>query len=180
MRAKIAAVLHIKWKVTAQRYEATRGGDVFKPIRSGYREYVLCNESMIAEWSMGTPEIVDELRRERDLIRSLSSEFSAVDNPGLTASWTALDFGEIWAKPSTTSPFVDDYARALAFPMVPGYAPTGENLAALARSLDSTLDQGAELRVVPRLPFELAPVAEELRMQQLQQAQPVGPTVFED
>lgn len=165
MKEKIAAVLHIKWKVTARRYEATRGGEVFKPIRSGYREYVICNEAMVAEWSMGTREIVDELRRERDLMQALSSEFDAVGNPGLTAAWSTVDFGQIWSSTSKTSTFVDDYGRALAFPMVASYSPTKDNLAAIASSLDATRDQGAEVRVIPNFAFDATPVPEHLRLE---------------
>ncbi|MFO0660112.1 MAG: HIT family protein [Polyangiaceae bacterium] len=152
-RDKIAAVVHIKWKVSSKRFELTPRGETFVPVRTGYREVVVVNESMIEEWSMGTAEILDELKREAKTLRALAATFGELGDPGQTAAWSQLDFTGLWAKPRSES-LVEAYGRALAFPMVDGYSPTRAHLEAIAASLEATLDQGREARVSPKIVFD--------------------------
>jgi hypothetical protein len=42
------------------------------PPQATYREYVLCNESMIESWSVGTPDIASELADERALLDAIA------------------------------------------------------------------------------------------------------------
>ena len=43
--------------------------------REAYREYVLCNESMIESWSIGTERIAGEIRDSADLLESAAKYF---------------------------------------------------------------------------------------------------------
>lgn len=41
---------------------------------ASYREYVLCNEAMVAAWAVGTQDIVDELAAEADALSALADQ----------------------------------------------------------------------------------------------------------
>lgn len=90
-----------------------------KTATAPFREYVLCNEEQIESWSVGTDEIRLELDAERALLRALAEEsFASIP------SWRALDpsLGGVWH-------------ASLAFDNE-RYAPTRENLLAIATALD--------------------------------------------
>lgn len=119
--------------------------------RPPFREYVICNESMIERWSVGTAEIARELTLEADAIDALRRHFMAnrADAPPLHA-WSAQMAGSIWpAGPSDGSP-VAIYEGTLAFANEL-YQPSAEALAALAERLRA---------VAPRSPLRGHPAIE--------------------
>ncbi len=91
-----------------------------------FREFVLCNESMIAEWSIGTPEIARVLDEDLAAVQSLAVT-------GLPADAEQL------------------YASALAFD-TPRHRPTRENLHAMALLLEDAV-RDTPFVVVPNVPF---------------------------
>lgn len=108
--------------------------------KTHFREYVLCNESMIESWSYGTPEALAELRASAELLAGLAKE------------------------PDAGAP----YLATLAFPDVPAYAPTAQNALGLERtmraavtaqthpSIDKTVTlkfDGAAVALPPKRPF---------------------------
>ena len=109
-----------------------------------FREYVLVNESMIAEWSLGTDAIARVLAADARAVRDLAgrdlSDEAASDH---------------WSKPG---PRVEDaYAASIAFD-TPRHRPTRKNLAALAASLEALPPEKGPFVVVPTVAFQsLAP-----------------------
>lgn len=103
-----------------------------------FREYVLVNESMIAEWSMGTASISQVLAADVRTVRELAG-----------ASLLNEAASEHWAEPGTR--LEDLYAASIAFDTA-RHRPTPENLGALARSLESVA-QPSPLVVVPTVAF---------------------------
>jgi len=113
-------------------YGTFRGGD------SGYREFIIGNESMVEEWSLGTPEI--RARLDSDLSR-LQTFFDRVRPCPLqedAASWN-LDVVCSWSLGTVLNMSeLDAYQAALAMPS-PGYLPAAQPLAALIETLQASL-----------------------------------------
>jgi hypothetical protein len=106
-----------------------------------YREYVLCNESMIASWSLATPAIASVI---------------AEDMKNLTALAAAAPLkGDLERS----------FAEMLAFD-VPHYRPTRENLEAAARAMELARQEGPALTVRPTRRFDAnaAPALVHVRM----------------
>jgi hypothetical protein len=87
--------------------------------RAAFREYVLCNEAMIASWSVGTPEIAAEIADERALLQQLAGPLGAE-----RFSPAQLALG--WRAPQSEQPLAQEqrlgvlYSATLAF-AVPAY-----------------------------------------------------------
>jgi hypothetical protein len=96
-----------------------------------YREYVLCNEAMIAAWSLATPAVAGAIA---DDIKKLNALAEAAPLTG--------DLERV-------------YSETLAF-HVPHYRPTRENLAAAARALSDSQQEGAPFTVRPTRKFDAA------------------------
>lgn len=82
-----------------------------------YREYVVCNDAMIAAWSIATPEIADELAAERALVAALAPGFAALDRRAQRAApvtaWTARRTdGDLLAAWHATLAFANERYRA--------------------------------------------------------------------
>ncbi len=96
-------------------------------VGAQFREFVLCNESMIESWEIGTDEIARELADEADLLEHLGQQIGdrtigpTPDTPG----------GQF-------PPYQDDYTAALALISDPFYVMTRQRLAALAHVLRAT------------------------------------------
>jgi hypothetical protein len=127
--SRLAAVLHVRT-------------DPKTPIP--HREYVLCNESMVAEWSLGT-------RAEQDAIGQDLSLLS-----GLRAA--SIPSGP--ARPHWTGPLSDDatpdgvalFAQALAFDSE-RYRSSPDSLDAIADALRHVEPAGRALTVTPKATF---------------------------
>lgn len=105
-----------------------------------YREYVVCNPSMVAAWSIATPEIHAELSAELDLVLALRT-LAAPDltTPAVTA-WPRSLHGR---HASTT---LDRWHAVLAFDTA-RYRPLPRQLAHLARALGAYDPAGVALSV---------------------------------
>ena len=129
--SRLAAIYHV-----AKRSESTDGVSTF-------REYVLCSESQIAEWSYGTLAIKQRLEREEALVRSLASH----------APPDALRLSTpppVW---SSTPPKLprDYYHGAIAF-LNDNYRFTQASLKATADEV-AAIVSGAPLVIEPKVAF---------------------------
>lgn len=122
-----------------------QGRDTFSKCSGGYREFILGNEAMIEEWSLGTEAIRDQLAEDATMIEALLEEVRA-DPPALNAA----DFNALvacqWDYQPVTS--LDAYARCLSMPSE-NYAPLPAQLAALAEALRAGLFEPDPLIVTP-------------------------------
>jgi hypothetical protein len=121
--SRLAAVYHVR----------TKGAT---PI--AHREYVLCNESMIAEWSLATPAIAQAVAEDRALLAALAQ--SPPPNAPAAVHWKAGG---------------DDvlYATALAFDN-DRYRSTAENLRAIESALGKADGSGPPLVHAPTAKFD--------------------------
>ncbi|MEM6991564.1 MAG: hypothetical protein AAF721_13750, partial [Myxococcota bacterium] len=116
----VAAVLHVRRDATPH-----------------FREYVLCNESMVAQWSVDDPSNAAELERDAARLRALAS-----------ADARAIP---------------DSYRDALAVE-VPHYDPTPDNLAAVAEALVTRPDPlPLQVRTRKRFRHKAAPELVQVR-----------------
>lgn len=75
-----------------------------------FREYILCNETMVKQWSVGTPAIRDRIAAEAALLRELRSHFAA-----LSAKEAAKSAVPAWAGVAAAAPLFLQWRAALAF-----------------------------------------------------------------
>lgn len=95
-----------------------------------FREYVLCNEAMVARWSVGTEAIRDRVAQERRLMLDLASGPFAGDD-GSMRRWPAWPQ---WLDPEPPPTLRSRWHRTLAFDNE-RYRPTAANLEAIAAAL---------------------------------------------
>jgi hypothetical protein len=118
--------------------------------RAAYREYVLCNESMIESWSIGADAVAPAVSASADLIERLASELP----PGETVAtpldtWNADVAHTVWPGPALLAPLQRTYEAALTFPN-PSYVLTPGRMTALARSLRAAPQHGPSLTHTPK------------------------------
>jgi hypothetical protein len=85
--------------------------------REAYREYVLCNESMIESWAVGTPRIAEQIRAGADLVDAVAKYFEARPPPALREDrWNVHVALLVWPglEPATAPQQL--YEAAIAFP----------------------------------------------------------------
>jgi hypothetical protein len=130
---RIAAVFHVRHKADG----APR-----------FREYIVCNESMIARWSVGAPHVQTIVREESALIAELmpSPLVSALGKGDL------LDANFAWARALDKPTLLDGWRAALAFDS-PKYKPSKTTLGAIASSLAAYDATGEPLDHVPSVIF---------------------------
>jgi hypothetical protein len=109
-----------------------------------YREYVIFNEDMIEEWSVGTPEILSHLTTA---ILALEAFRSALQAAGCTTTVADLQCFQVevignWERPGTGA--VGAFESSLAFPNGL-YVPTAVNVEALISELKKLLFTPAPL-----------------------------------
>lgn len=75
-----------------------------------FREYILCNESMVLSWSVGTDALRARLDAEAALLRALRSHFST-----LTQKEYAASAYPSWSGVAADAPLVAQWRAALAF-----------------------------------------------------------------
>jgi hypothetical protein len=117
---------HVRPRIAAV-YHARRGSDVRVP----FREYVLCNAAAFARWSLGTPEIRDELTREQQLVDDLVADWGT-----LAPHATPMHAEHEWRASSRAAPRTawTRWAATMAT-AAPHYAFSARNLRALAQQL---------------------------------------------
>ncbi|MCA9707677.1 MAG: hypothetical protein KDK70_17640, partial [Myxococcales bacterium] len=115
--------------------QPSRLGAVFhlrveEPQSIPFREWVLCNEAMVARWSVGTPAIAARVEQERRLVQDLAAgPFAAL--PPERRAWRAWPQ---WIDPSPPATLLSRWHRALAFDNA-RYQPSPAALAALDQAL---------------------------------------------
>jgi len=95
-----------------------------------FREYVLCNEAMVARFSVGTVEVRERVAAERQLVLELAEGPFAELRPGVER-WRAWPQ---WIDPAPAPTLVSLWHRTLAFDN-PRYRPTPDALRAVAQAL---------------------------------------------
>lgn len=106
-----------------------------------FREFVLVNESMVEEWSIGTPAIAAVIDADLQAVRAVA-QLGLADAP---------------ASPKWEHASDDLYAASLAFD-TPRHRPTRKNLNDLATLLTEVARDDVALVVTPHVPFRsLAP-----------------------
>lgn len=130
---RIAAVFHVRRKPD--------GGPRF-------REYIVCNESMIARWSIGTPHeraiVTEDAALIAELLQSPLVSMLGKDD--------ALDANSAWSRPLDKPTLLDAWRAALAFDS-PKYKPSPTTLGAIAASLTEYDPAGDPLDHVPTVVF---------------------------
>ena len=142
------------WEVLAH---PERIGAVYHVERAGaspvsYREYVLCNETMIDEWSVATTVIRDEVEEETTLVEAL-----AVLGMDATATTPLDTLSSSWPALHDLQALEEDWSAAIAFANA-RYVPTKRNLEDLARVLRSWDPTPPELVMHPKAIFPIWPV----------------------
>jgi hypothetical protein len=127
---RIALIFHEHIGVEGAPYCGT-----FASGGNGYREFVIGNEAMIKEWSLGTDVIrarlesdIAELERLLSFSRRCAPFTSSGFNPSVVCGWGGSYFGDLPA----------EYANALALPNE-SYVPTPRNLVTLIEALEGDL-----------------------------------------
>src|SRR5262249_33469658 len=134
-----------------------RIGAVYHVERAGaspvsYREYVLCNETMIDEWSVATQIIRDEVEEETTLVEALT-------RVGMDATATTpLDtLATSWPAVNSLQSLEEDWSAAIAFGNA-HYLPTKKNLEDLVRVMRMWDPTPPEIVVHPKATFPKWPL----------------------
>ena len=134
---RIGAVYFYKQDVT--------GSGSFFSCSGGYREFIIGNEAMVEEWSLGTEQLRDQIEADATLVE----RFLTMVRAAPTAA-TAANFNQQVAC-SWDGPVVDaisSYERALGIPSE-NYVPLPAALATLAETLRASLFEPDPLVVKP-------------------------------
>jgi hypothetical protein len=134
---RIAAVFHVRRK--------PEGGPRF-------REYIVCNESMIARWSVDTSHEQSIVEQESALITEL------LQSP-LTSRLgkdDSLDANAAWSRTLDNPTLLDKWRATLAFDS-PKYKPSTTRLAAISASLAAYERTGEPLNHTPSIAFPEKP-----------------------
>jgi hypothetical protein len=134
---RIGAVYFYKRDVT--------GLGSFQSCSGGYREFIVGNEAMIEEWSLGTEEIAERIRADAALIDDFLGDVRAMP-PSVDPATFNQDTVCGWDNPASDE--VSRYERALSIPSE-YYAPLPEALANLSQTLQDSLFDPDPLIVRP-------------------------------
>jgi len=126
-----------------QCYGSFRGGG-----GNGYREFIIGNEAMIEEWSLGTPEIRSRIESDIALVQTFFERIRPCP-PRADSLWNS-DVVCGWASPPDMTE-VSAYESSLAIPS-PGYLPAAEPLASLIEALQASLFEPDPFVVTPAPP----------------------------
>jgi hypothetical protein len=121
-------------------------GGSFQGGDDGYREFVIANESMIEEWSLGTEAIRARLESDIALVQAFFQRVRPCPVAGNAHDWN-VDVVCSWEGTPSLSE-LDAYAAALAIPS-PNYHPTAARLAALIQALEESLLDADPFVVTP-------------------------------
>lgn len=116
-----------------QCFGSFRGGS------NGYREFIIGNEAMVEEWSLGTPEIRARLEADIELVQEFFNRIRPCPPTGLVNSWN-LSVVCDWETVLRDTPVTElmAYQNALAIPS-DNYLPTPVVLASLMDQLKASL-----------------------------------------
>lgn len=115
-----------------------RCGGSFQGGADGYREFIIGNEAMIEEWSLGTSEIRARLESDIALLQAFFDRIRVCPSDQNGYAWNS-DVVCAWDnEPPTTYSELGAYQAALAIPSL-NYLPEIKALAALIEALDASL-----------------------------------------
>ncbi len=139
---RIAAIYFVN-DATSTRPEDT-------PDRWAFREYVLCNEAMIADWSTGTSREKDAIDRSVEAINALAeATLPEIKEDALT--WNQR-VAKTWARePAPDADPIDIYTSALSAPNQL-YWPVKPELQSIAKALSET-KYSVSVKHVPNAKF---------------------------
>jgi hypothetical protein len=113
-------------------------GGSFARGDDGYREFIIGNEAMIEEWSLGTPEIRARIESDIELVQELFDRIRPCPPSQDAHEWN-LRVVCGWAyAPREPLRELAAYEAALAMPS-PGYVPAPSTLVALIDALQASL-----------------------------------------
>lgn len=113
-------------------------GGSFSGGDNGYREFIIGNEAMIEEWSLGTPEIRARLESDIELVQEFFDRIRPCPTSSDAGSWNVsvvCGWDRVQPEPATE---LSSYAAALAMPS-PSYLPQTSSLIALLAALEASL-----------------------------------------
>lgn len=125
------------------RSEQAGGPTCYGSFRSGdhgYREFIIANEAMVEEWSLGTTEIRDRLEADLALVQTFFDRVRPCPEREDVASWN-VEVVCGWSYGPSAMPQVSElsaYQAALAM-LSPGYLPAAQPLATLIEALQASL-----------------------------------------
>lgn len=134
---RLAAVFHVRRK--------PEGGPKF-------REYIVCNETMVARWSLGTAHEQAVVGEDAALIADLQSSPLGSTLP----KDAALDAASAWGKFVDKQSLLDAWRASVAFDS-PKYKPSRPTLDAIATSLAAHDPAGEGVDHVPTVAFPAKP-----------------------
>jgi hypothetical protein len=114
-------------------HDASPGSFAGPLDRPAFREYVLCNEAMIARWSIGL-STAPAIAASADLVEKLVAAFRGNAPPASIEKWNQRVAFDPWRQAAPPSALVPAYEAAIAFPNEL-YVPTAERMAVLAARL---------------------------------------------
>jgi hypothetical protein len=134
---RIGAVYFYKRDIT--------GNGSFETCSGGYREFIVGNEAMVEEWSLGTAQIRDQISADATLIERFMTDTRDMP-PGIAPK--AFNQYAVCSWDGSAQSELDGYVHALSIPSE-YYAPLPAELAALADTLRQSLFEPDPLTVKP-------------------------------
>jgi hypothetical protein len=122
-----------------------QGQGTFSSCSGGYREFIVGNEAMIEEWSLGTEQLRNQLEADAALIEGMLERVREVPPAVTPATFNEHVVCQWDQQPSTEA---DVYVRCLSLPSE-NYAPLPAQLAALSEALRAGLFEPDPLVVTP-------------------------------
>ena len=119
----------------------------FTECSGGYREFIVGNEAMIEEWSVGTEEMRAVLVADAERLEALLPRIRETPIDAYGANFS-MQVPCLWLYPPETFTEADAYIHALSLPS-PYYQPTPANIAAIAETLRASLFEPDPLVVRP-------------------------------
>lgn len=118
-----------------------------------FREYVLCNESMIEEWAVASADIREELTKEADALDALAAHVAQqIASPLRADRWAARVTLLGWQGLVEDRTAIAAYEEAIAFPNEK-YVPTEDMLKKLAELLRQLKPSSEPIVHKPTAPF---------------------------
>jgi hypothetical protein len=121
----------------------------FRGGNDGYREFIIGNEAMIEEWSLGTAEIRARLEADIALVQEFFERIRPCPVRSDPRDWN-IDVLCTWPSPPDLSE-LDTYERSLAIPSA-GYIPAAQPLVSLIEALQASLFEPDPFVVAPNAP----------------------------
>lgn len=125
-------------------------GGSFRTPGDGYREFIIGNESMIEEWSLGTAEIRARIEADAARVRSFFDRIRPCPPSSDARLWN-MNVCCSWNGDVPRDRELGTYEAALAIPSA-NYLPQAAPLAALLQALDASLFEPDPFVIKPARP----------------------------